>query len=95
METTSTKGRLIVRVTQVEEKAVITVADTGPGVPEHLQEKVFEPFYTSRKDGHGIGLSFSHRIVSHHGGSLSVGAAEGGGAQFRIELPLEEGRSPT
>ena len=76
------------------DKAVVRVADTGPGVPEHLREKIFDAFYTTRKEGHGIGLSFSRRIVSDHGGLLSVGAAQGGGAEFRVELPMKEERRP-
>ncbi|MBI5576278.1 MAG: PAS domain S-box protein [Deltaproteobacteria bacterium] len=76
------------------DRAVLRIGDSGPGVPEHLRNKIFEPFYTTRKEGHGIGLSFCHRIVIDHGGGISVGASESGGAEFRIALPLEEGRSP-
>jgi len=58
----------------------------GREFPFH-PEKVFDPFFTTRKEGSGIGLSFSHRIVSDHGGSLRVDASRWGGAEFRIELP--------
>jgi signal transduction histidine kinase len=67
---------------------VIRVADNGPGVAGDLLDRIFDPFFTTRKDGHGIGLSFSHRVISKHNGRLSVSDAEGGGAVFRIELPL-------
>lgn len=95
MENTDRPGRLTVSVGREGDRAVLRVCDTGPGVPEHLRQKIFEPFFTTRKDGYGIGLSFSHRIVSDHGGRLTVGAAEGGGAEFRVELPLMEERSRT
>ena len=88
METVDRKKYLRVGVAQEEQQAVIWVVDNGPGVAGDLLGKIFDPFYTTRKDGHGIGLSFSHRVVSKHNGRLSAGAAEGGGAVFRIELPL-------
>ena len=68
-------------------RIVLRVSDSGPGVPPSLREKVFDPFFTTRKEGSGIGLSFSHRIVSDHGGSLRVDASRWGGAEFRIDLP--------
>jgi len=68
-------------------RIVLRVSDSGPGVPPSLREKVFDPFFTTRKDGSGIGLSFSHRIVADHGGSLRVDTSRWGGAEFRIELP--------
>lgn len=68
-------------------RIVLRVSDSGPGVPPSLREKVFDPFFTTRKDGSGIGLSFSHRIVADHGGSLRVATSRWGGAEFRIELP--------
>ena len=68
---------------------LIRVFDNGPGVPVHLREKIFDPFYTTRKTGHGIGLSFSHRVIENHGGTLSASVNDWGGAEFRIALPLE------
>jgi len=94
METVDRPGRLTVSVTREEDQAVLRVADTGPGVPVHLREKIFEPFYTTREEGYGIGLSFCRQIFSNHGGRLSVDAAEGGGAEFRIDLPLKAERRP-
>jgi C4-dicarboxylate-specific signal transduction histidine kinase len=75
-------------------RIVICVSDSGPGVPPALREKVFNPFYTTRKEGYGIGLSFSHRVISDHGGTLKVDTSRWGGAEFRIELPLREGENP-
>ena len=69
-------------------RIVLRVSDSGPGVPPSLREKVFDPFITTRKDGSGIGLSFSYRIVADHGGTLRVGTSRWGGAEFRIELPI-------
>ena len=88
MDTVDREKFIRVGVAQEGQQAVIRVVDNGPGVAGELLDKIFDPFYTTRKDGHGIGLSFSHRVISKHNGRLSVGAAEGGGAVFRIELPL-------
>lgn len=95
LETVDGEKLVTVGTEREGENAVIRVTDTGPGVPEHIRDKIFDPFYTTRKEGHGIGLAFSNRIISDHGGRLSVGPAEGGGAEFRIELPLKEERSRT
>jgi len=88
METVDREKFLTVGVAREGQQAVIRVADNGPGVPGDILGKIFDPFYTTRKDGHGIGLSFSQRVISKHNGRLSAGTAEGGGAVFRIELPL-------
>jgi len=94
MEAVEREKFLKVVVAREGQKAVIQVADNGPGVAGEILGKIFDPFYTTRKDGHGIGLSFSHRVVSKHDGRLSAGNAEGGGAEFRIELPLwRDGRT--
>jgi C4-dicarboxylate-specific signal transduction histidine kinase len=75
-------------------RVVLRVSDSGPGVPPSLREKVFDPFFTTRKEGSGIGLSFSHRIVADHGGTLRVDASRWGGAEFRVELPVAEDGVP-
>ena len=67
----------------------IWVVDTGPGIPHAHQSKIFDPFYTTKANSSGIGLSICHRIVQDHGGVLRFSAAGGKGAQFLIELPLK------
>lgn len=69
------------------DRIIIKVADNGPGVPLQIRERIFDPFFTGRRDGFGIGLSLCHRIVSDHGGKLSVNTSEWGGAEFHMELP--------
>ncbi|MGD9134722.1 MAG: PAS domain S-box protein [Desulfobacterales bacterium] len=67
----------------------IQVADAGPGVPKELREKIFDPFFTTKEDGSGIGLNIAQRIVADHNGSISLGTSRWGGAEFKIELPIE------
>ena len=67
----------------------VQVADNGPGVPNELRDKIFDPFFTTKEDGSGIGLNIAHRIVADHNGSISLGASRWGGAEFKIELPIE------
>ena len=67
----------------------IQVADAGPGVPIELREKIFDPFFTTKEDGSGIGLNIAQRIVADHNGSISLGRSRWGGAEFKIELPIE------
>lgn len=66
---------------------LVAVSDSGPGIAEAERAKVFDPFYTNKSDGSGIGLSLCQRIITDHQGSISVGASRLGGAQFSIELP--------
>jgi PAS domain S-box-containing protein len=66
----------------------VSVADSGPGVPEGLREKVFDPFFTTKSSGTGIGLAITQKIVSDHGGFLRVGKSRIGGALFTIGLPM-------
>ena len=71
-------------------KAVlIRVKDTGPGIPYALQSEIFDPFYTTKANSSGIGLSICHRIILDHGGTLKFNNTGGTGAEFIIELPLK------
>ena len=65
----------------------VEVSDTGPGIPDEIAERLFEPFTTTKPGGMGIGLSISRRIVETHGGKISVARNEHGGATFRFTLP--------
>ena len=64
----------------------ITIRDTGPGIPAADLPKVFIPFFTTKASGHGVGLPLAHRIITEHGGSLTVTNAPAGGAVFTIRL---------
>ncbi len=66
---------------------VIEVADHGPGVPAEDREKIFEPFFTGKTQGTGLGLAVARRVVELHGGTLSVHSSPRGGALFRAEIP--------
>lgn len=67
---------------------VIEVSDNGPGVPASLQTTIFEPYRTTKSAGSGLGLAISHRIAVEHGGDLTCLAKAGGGATFRLSLPV-------
>jgi signal transduction histidine kinase len=74
------------------DKALISIADNGPGIPADLRSRVFEPFFTTKDVGigTGLGLSVSYFIItSHHGGELSVESESDHGTRFTISLPLE------
>ncbi len=68
-------------------KITITVSDSGPGIPEEQRFKIFDPFYTTKTDGMGIGLGMCHRIITDHRGNLTVSKSRFGGAEFCVELP--------
>ncbi|MFH1489391.1 MAG: ATP-binding protein [Pseudomonadota bacterium] len=69
---------------------VIRLSDNGPGIPESIQEKVLQPFFSTKEEGTGLGLSIALRIIQEHGGTLSFTSREGEGTTFFIHLPLKE-----
>lgn len=79
-------GPVRVRIAK-ERGLVIEVSDQGPGVPVEDREKIFEPFFTKKTRGTGLGLAVARRVVEAHGGTITVGDAPGGGALFRVEIP--------
>ena len=87
-------GRITLAIHRETDGAVISVMDEGPGVPAEERERIFEPFYTTRAEGNGIGLAVAERIVLAHDGRIRVTDAPGGGACFRIELPGTGGVVP-
>jgi signal transduction histidine kinase len=69
----------------------IEVRDTGPGIPPALRERVFEPFFTSKKpgEGTGLGLTVCRTIIDRHGGSIRVDSPPDGGCRFVVTIPLQ------
>jgi C4-dicarboxylate-specific signal transduction histidine kinase len=70
-----------------ESSVLVTVRDYGMGISEQSRERLFEQFYTTKQDGLGMGLAIVRSIVNAHGGHITAGNAEGGGAWFQFELP--------
>ncbi len=92
-------GRIVVSVgfDASGTQALVTVADDGPGIPEDIQEKIFDPFFPTKPTGQGtgLGLSVSYGIIEDHGGTIEVASARPSGTEFRIRLPLPaEGDTP-
>lgn len=82
-------GELMIQSRLKENQAVITVTDDGCGIPTHNREKIFSPFYTTKSEGSGLGLSISKRIVEDHEGStFTLKSEEGRGTEFTITMPL-------
>jgi len=69
---------------------VIEIKDTGSGIAPHDLKKIFIPFFTTKAEGHGVGLALSHRVISQHGGTLTAHNVIEGGAVFTIRLPMSD-----
>lgn len=81
-------GKINVCLQQEKERAVLAVEDTGTGIaPENL-EKIFSPFFTTKVQGNGLGLSEVHKVILAHGGSIEVKSKLGAGTTFTLFLPL-------
>ena len=80
-------GDLWVSAKRASHGVLLTIRDTGQGIPADRLTLIFEPFYTTKGEGTGLGLSITHTIVTSHGGRLEVQSQEGEGAEFTIYLP--------
>lgn len=65
-----------------------TIADTGPGIPSPIIGKIFTPFFTTKAQGTGLGLAICHKLITQHGGTLTVTSEDGNGTMFTIDLPV-------
>jgi signal transduction histidine kinase len=86
-------GDLSVSLSRSGPYYVIRFTDSGPGIPEKDLERVFEPFYTTRPTGSGLGLAIARRVVSDHGGEISIDSGAGGGTTVTVKLPAGRPRS--
>ncbi|OGF16418.1 MAG: hypothetical protein A2W00_07675 [Candidatus Eisenbacteria bacterium RBG_16_71_46] len=84
-------GTLLVRTERAGAGLALHVLDDGPGVPLELEDRIWDPFFTTKPigQGTGLGLSITQRIVHRHGGSIRLERRAAGGAHFVVELPLE------
>lgn len=68
----------------------VSIRDEGAGIPEDIQKRIFEPYFTTKQMGNGLGLATAYSIVAKHGGSLNVDSREGSGATFTFLLPVDK-----
>jgi PAS domain S-box-containing protein len=83
-------GRLAIRARRDADTIKISVEDTGKGIPEDILPKIFEPYFSTKENGLGLGLTLVYKIVREHSGEIQVSSKEGEGAKFEISLPVPQ-----
>lgn len=91
------QGEITLKTRQEGDVVLVSVSDTGIGIPARIRERVFEPFFTNKGVGNGIGLglSMSYDIVKKHGGELTLESKEGKGTTFTVRLPVSGNATTT
>ncbi|MEW6759613.1 MAG: PAS domain S-box protein [Pseudomonadota bacterium] len=94
MQDTAPNQRVLrIAATVVEDKVAVSVIDRGHGIPEHVAAGLFEPFYSTKAEGMGMGLSICRTAIEFHGGTLSHAPNPGGGTVFTFALPCHTGQA--
>lgn len=78
---------ITINVRRILNHISIAINDNGPGIPDHVLERIFVPFYTTKPEGSGIGLSLSRQIIRNHQGQITVESKEGKGSSFVVSFP--------
>ncbi|NLN62809.1 MAG: hypothetical protein GX146_08030 [Myxococcales bacterium] len=92
VQAVSGNGAVSLAISHVNDHVRIVVGDNGPGVRPADRQRILEPFFSTRKQGMGLGLSICTRIVHAHGGTIEVGTSALGGAEFRLDFPIHSPR---
>lgn len=87
VEASGNGGKVIIAARDSGSEIILDVRDTGPGIPDDIMPGIFDPYFTTKEHGTGLGLSEVHRIVTSHGGRVSASNAPSGGAVLTIRLP--------
>ncbi|MBZ9605672.1 sensor histidine kinase [Phyllobacterium chamaecytisi] len=82
------KRELLVKSLSEEAAVVLRIQDTGPGIPPEVRDRLFDPFYTTKPDGMGMGLSICRSILTAHGGSINATSEPGAGTTFEVTIPF-------
>jgi len=84
-------GEIVITTSRSSDAFLISVRDTGSGIPEAIRRKIFDPFFTTKPigQGTGLGLAISYGIVQDHGGSIEVQSEEGVGTEFIVKIPMD------
>jgi len=89
-EAIGNEGEISIYVKNNYESLMLSVCDNGPGIESVLAEKIFNPFFSTKPDGVGLGLAVCRDIISRHNGTIAVGDSVIGGAEFIITIPAGE-----
>ena len=89
------KGQITLRITKRASQAVIEVSDSGEGMSHEQRRRCLEPFYTTKSEGTGLGLSVCHGIVKAHGGNIEIESTAGKGSTIRLLMPIPKLTCPT
>lgn len=92
MQAMSRGGELSVETGGSNDAVFVNITDTGSGIPEEKLNRIFQPFFTTKKKGSGLGLMIVQRIIREHGGRIDLESKPGKGTTFRVWLPLHERR---
>jgi len=79
---------LFIKTEFLEDKLLIKISDTGSGIPEEIIDKIFEPLFSTKKEGLGLGLSLAKKVIEEHGGKIEISSKVGHGSEVRIYLPV-------
>ena len=91
-QATPPRGRVIIRTIRHNDHAIIEIADTGSGIPAERLNTIFDDYYTTKKQGLGLGLALSKKLVEQLGGTISVASQVGAGTTFTLRFPVTKAR---
>lgn len=91
VEALNGKGKIRVLSRMMEGTVQVVIEDDGPGIPKWVQEKIFDPFFSTKPEGTGLGMAISQDILKDHEGSITLRSSPPHGTTFTVELPLEKG----
>jgi signal transduction histidine kinase len=91
-QATPPRGRVIIRTIRNNDQAIIEIADTGSGIPPERLNTIFDDYYTTKKQGLGLGLALSKKMVEQLGGTISVASQVGAGTTFTLHFPITKAR---
>ncbi len=80
-------GQVDIKIVDLDKHVVIQIADTGCGIPQNIMSKIFEPLFTTKQTGTGLGLASCKKIIEQHDGAIEISSTEGKGTIFTIKLP--------
>ena len=93
MQAMSSEGILHIKTELQGDRVLVTIRDTGGGIPSEALQHIFEPYFTTKNEGSGLGLMIVQRVIREHGGLIEVSSEQGRGTTFRISLPTSEKRT--